>query len=106
MTPDKFRFVVFKSPPEGCTHIFRPGEPMLQGVVLSVQADFDQEEAAEREMRGRRIHASCPTLAAETTWASDTARKAVMGNLTTRCRRPPKIRFRLKRILSPSVGVC
>jgi hypothetical protein len=70
-------FVVFKSPPEGRTHIFRPGEPMLQILVLPVQADFDlvqmdEEEAAEREMRGRRIHASRPTLAAETTWVSDT----------------------------------
>jgi hypothetical protein len=70
-------FVVFKSPPEGRMHIFRPGEPMLQILVLPVQADFDlvqmdEEEAAEREMRGRRIHASRPTLAAETTWVSDT----------------------------------
>jgi hypothetical protein len=70
-------FVVFKSPPEGRTHVFRPGEPMLQILVLPVQADFDlvemdEEEAAEREMRGRRIHASRPTLAAETTWVSDT----------------------------------
>jgi hypothetical protein len=69
-------FVVFKSPPEGRTHIFRPGEPMLQILVVPVQADFDlvqmdEEEAAEREMRGRRIHASRPTLAAETTWVSD-----------------------------------
>ena len=45
--------------------------------VLPVTADFelvemDAEEAAEREMRGRRIHASRPTLADETTWVSDT----------------------------------
>jgi hypothetical protein len=33
---------------------------------------MDDEEAAEREMRGRRIHASRPTLAADTTWTSDT----------------------------------
>ncbi len=33
---------------------------------------MDEEEAAEREMRGRRIHASRPTLAADTTWTSDT----------------------------------
>jgi len=60
-------FVVFKS----------PAEPMLQILVLPVTADFslapmDEEEAAEREMRGRRIHASRPTLAAESTWTSDT----------------------------------
>jgi hypothetical protein len=70
-------FVVFKSPPEGGTHIFRPGEPMLQILVLPVTADFnlvamDDDEAAEREMRGRRIHASRPKLAADSTWTSST----------------------------------
>jgi hypothetical protein len=70
-------FVVFKSPPEGRTHIFRPGEPMLQLIVIPIEAKFElspmhEEEAAEREMRGRRIHASRPTLAADTTWKSDT----------------------------------
>jgi len=70
-------FVVFKTPPAGHTHIFRSGEPMLQILILPVEADFalvemDEEEAAEREMRGRRIHASRPTLSAETTWTSDT----------------------------------
>jgi hypothetical protein len=70
-------FVVFKSPAEGRTHIFRPGEPMLQILILPVTADFTlvpmgEEEAAEREMRGRRIHASRPTLAADSTWTSDT----------------------------------
>ena len=69
--------VVFKSPAEGRTHIFRPGEPMLQILVLPVTSDFallpmDEEEAAEREMRARRIHASRATLAADTTWTSDT----------------------------------
>jgi hypothetical protein len=44
---------------------------------LPVTADFalsdmNEEEAAEREMRGRRIHGSRPTLAAETTWTSKT----------------------------------
>jgi len=70
-------FVVFKSPPEGRTHIFRPGEPMLQILIIPVTADFalvpmEEEEAAEREMRGRRIHASRPTLAEDSTWTSDT----------------------------------
>jgi len=69
-------FIVFKAPAVGCTHIFRPGEPMLQIIVLPVTADFalvpmNEEEAAEREMRGRRIHASRPTLAADSTWTSD-----------------------------------
>ena len=67
----------FKSPAEGCIHIFRPGEPMLQFLIVPVTSDFtlapmDEEEAAEREMRGRRIHASRPTLAADSTWTSDT----------------------------------
>jgi hypothetical protein len=70
-------FVVFKSPAEGGTHIFRPNEPMLQILVLPIKADFtltemDDEEAAEREMRGRRIHRSRPSLAADTTWTSKT----------------------------------
>lgn len=70
-------FVVFKSPAEGRTHIFRPGDPMLQILILPVTADFaltpmNDEEAAEREMRGRRIHASRETLAADSTWTSDT----------------------------------
>jgi hypothetical protein len=70
-------FVVFKAPTEGRAHIFRPGEPMLQLLVLPVTADFNlgemnEEEEAEREMRGRRIHQSRPTLAADSTWTSDT----------------------------------
>jgi hypothetical protein len=70
-------FIVFKTPPEGRMHIFRPNEPMLQILILPVTADFlltemNEEEAAEREMRGRRIHQSRPTLAAESTWTSKT----------------------------------
>ncbi len=60
-------FVVFKAPPEGRTHIFRPGEPFMQILLLPAEAQFelvamDEEEAAEREMRYRRIHASRDTL--------------------------------------------
>jgi hypothetical protein len=70
-------FVVFKAPLRGQIHLFRPGEPMLQLLVLPVTADFtlvpmNEEEAAEREMRRRRIHRSRPMLAEETTWTSDT----------------------------------
>jgi hypothetical protein len=70
-------FIVFKAPRKGEVHIFRPGEPMLQILVLPVTCDInlvpmDEEEAAEREMRGRRIHATRPTLAADSTWTSDT----------------------------------
>ena len=50
---------------------------MLQILIVPVTCDFalapmEEEEAAEREMRGRRIHASRPTLAADQTWTSDT----------------------------------
>jgi len=70
-------FVIFKGPTEGRTHIFRPGEPMLQFIFVPVTADFtlslmNDEEAAERELRGRRIHASRATLAADSTWTSRT----------------------------------
>jgi hypothetical protein len=58
-------FVVFKSPAVGGTHIFRPGEPMLQILIVPVTSDFtlvpmDEGEAAEREMPGRRVHAQPP----------------------------------------------
>jgi hypothetical protein len=70
-------FIVFKAPGEGQVHIFRPEEPMLQILVLPVSCDInllpmDEEEAAEREMRGRKIHATRPTLAADSTWTSST----------------------------------
>ena len=50
---------------------------MLQILILPVTANFtllpmDEEEAAEREMRGRGIHASRETLAADSTWLSKT----------------------------------
>jgi len=70
-------FVVFKAPPQGYTHIFRPGEPFMQIIFLPVEPDFElvemnEEEEAEREMRGRRIHASRETLSKETEWTSST----------------------------------
>jgi hypothetical protein len=70
-------FVVFKTPPAGCTHIFRPGEPFMQLLLLPAETDFelipmDETEAAERELQSRRIHASRATLAKDTTWRSAT----------------------------------
>ncbi|MGO9672860.1 MAG: hypothetical protein ACLPSF_01595 [Methylocella sp.] len=70
-------FIVFKSPAEGRTHIFRPGEPFAQIIVIPAEADFDliemsEEEAAERELQSRRIHQSRTTLGAETQWISST----------------------------------
>jgi hypothetical protein len=70
-------FVVFKAPPEGHTHVFRPREPFMQMIFIPAEAQFElaemnEEEAAEREMRGRRIHASRDTLSKETEWTSST----------------------------------
>lgn len=70
-------FMVFKAPPEGTFHIFRPGEPFMQIVFLPAEPDFElvpmtEEECAEREMRGRRIHASRDTLGRESRWTSST----------------------------------
>ncbi len=70
-------FVVFKSPAEGQTHIFRPGEPML--LISFIPADdkpelvvMPEEEAAERELQSRRIYASRGTLSADSQWTSST----------------------------------
>jgi hypothetical protein len=70
-------FLVFKAPPEGGVHIFRPGEPFAQILVLPEEASFDlapmsEEEAAERELQSRRIYQSRSTLSAETEWTSAT----------------------------------
>ena len=70
-------FLVFKSPPEGGTHVFRPGEPFVQILVLPEEAAFElvpmsEEEAAERELQSRRIYQSRGGLSAETQWRSAT----------------------------------
>ena len=66
-------FCVFKSPAEGRTHIFRPGEPFAQIIVIPEEAPFElepmtEEEAAERELQARRIYANRPNLAEGTEW--------------------------------------
>ncbi|MBB5372044.1 hypothetical protein [Acidocella aromatica] len=70
-------FVVFKAPPEGGMHIFRPGEPFMQFCIVPAEPDFvlepmGEEEAAERELQSRRIHASRETLGRDTRWVSST----------------------------------
>ncbi len=70
-------FVVFKSPAEGQTHVFRPGEAFMQFAIVPAESKLDlaemaEEEAAERELQSRRIHASRETLSADTQWASST----------------------------------
>ena len=49
----------------------------MQIVFLPLSSQFElhemnEEEAAEREMRGRRIHASRESLSKETEWVSST----------------------------------
>ena len=70
-------FCVFKSPPEGRSHIFRPGEPFAQVIVIPAESEFEivemsEEEAAERELQARRIHATRYTLSKDTHWLSST----------------------------------
>ncbi|WP_026605899.1 hypothetical protein [Methylocapsa acidiphila] len=70
-------FMVFKSPSEGRTHIFRLGEPFAQIIVIPEDPDFQlvpmsEEEAAERELQARRIYNSRSTLSAATQWTSTT----------------------------------
>ena len=70
-------FLVFKSPREGAVHVFRPGEPIAQIIVVPEEADFElapmpDDEAAERELQSRRIYQSRETLAADSRWVSAT----------------------------------
>jgi hypothetical protein len=70
-------FVIFKAPPEGRVHIFRPGEPFMQMLFVPAEPQFelvpmDQEEAAQRELRARRIYASRETLGKDSSWTSST----------------------------------
>jgi hypothetical protein len=94
-------FILFKSPAEGGVHIFRPGEPFAQVIVIPEEADFElvemgEEEAAERDLRGRRIHESRETLGADTRWTSatdtvfDGTYRRILGAAKAKSRRPPK----------------
>ena len=70
-------FIVFKAPAEGRVHVFRRDEPFMQIMFLPAESQFelipmDEEEAAEREMRSRRIYASRETLGKASTWTSST----------------------------------
>ena len=93
-------FLVFKSPPEGKTHIFRPGEPFAQILIVPEEAAFDlvpmeDEEAAERELQSRRIYQSRGTLSAETEWKSatntvfDGTYRHILGAATEKAKRRP-----------------
>jgi hypothetical protein len=70
-------FCVFKAPAEGRSHIFRLNEPFAQIIVIPEEANFalepmSEDEAAERELRSRRIFANRPKLSAGTEWTSST----------------------------------
>jgi hypothetical protein len=70
-------FSIFKAPPPGVTHVFRKGEPFMSVIVLPADPELDlqpmtEEEAAQREMRARRLAASRDRLAEGTRWLSST----------------------------------
>ena len=67
--------IVFKAPDEGCSHVFRPGEPFVQVIIIPEEPDLDlapmgAEEAAERELQARRIEDSRDQLAEKSSWIS------------------------------------
>jgi hypothetical protein len=70
-------FVIFKAPPKGVTHVFSKGEGFAQMIVVPAEPELTleamgEEEAAERELQARRIHASRDTLGEGTRWLSAT----------------------------------
>lgn len=70
-------FVVFKAPLPGQTHIFRPGEPFIQMMIVQADEKTDliempEAEAAERQLQSERIYASRTTLSSDTQWMSST----------------------------------
>ena len=93
-------FLVFKSPIEGQTHIFRGGEPFAQALVIPEECKLtlepmSEEEAAEREVQSRRIYKSRDTLSAETKWVSatntafDGTYRLILGAAKSKSRRTP-----------------
>ncbi|MFI4964699.1 MAG: hypothetical protein ACHP9T_04955 [Caulobacterales bacterium] len=70
-------FIIFKAPPKGATHVFRKGEPFAQFIVIPEDPDLtleamEEEEAAERELKSRRIRDSRDALAERSRWLSST----------------------------------
>jgi hypothetical protein len=71
-------FCIFKAPPKGVTHVFRKGEPFISFILLPAEPaldlqPMDEAEAADREMRARRLAASRDALAEGTRWLSSTS---------------------------------
>jgi hypothetical protein len=70
-------FCIFKAPPKGVTHVFRKGEPFMSIILLPAEPDLElvamtEEQAAERELRARRLAASRDALAEGSRWLSTT----------------------------------
>lgn len=70
-------FLIFKVPPRGVTHVFRPGEPFAQAIAIPAEpdldfAEMDEEEAADREMRSLRIRDNRDKLSEGNRWLSTT----------------------------------
>ncbi len=91
-------FLIFKAPPEGVTHIFRPGEPFAQILVVPEEADFElvpmpEDEAAERLLQSQRIYESRKTLSSDSEWTSatntvfDGTHRRILGAAAVRARR-------------------
>lgn len=70
-------FLVFKTPRRGEEHVFRPDEGMAALTLIRPDdpvevIPMNEEEAAERELMSRRLHASRDTLGVDSRWTSDT----------------------------------
>ena len=70
-------FCIFRAPPRGVTHIFRKDEPFISLIAVPAEPELDlqpmtEAEAAERELRARRLAASRDGLAEGSRWLSAT----------------------------------
>lgn len=70
-------FCIFKAPAPGAVHIFRKNEPFISFIAIPSEPDLQlvpmtEEEAAQREMRSRRLARSRDDLALGTKWTSST----------------------------------
>ena len=70
-------FAIFRAPPPGVRHVFRQGEPFMAFTVIPADPEIElvpmeAEDAAQRELRSRRLAASRDKLAEGTRWLSDT----------------------------------
>ncbi|MDE2405323.1 MAG: hypothetical protein KGM17_11715 [Sphingomonadales bacterium] len=70
-------FAIFRAPPPGVAHVFRPGEPFMAFTAVPddaaiTLAPMPEDVAAQRELRSRRLAANRDRLAEGTRWISDT----------------------------------